>query len=506
MKDMKKMKKRVLKSLITVLFCMAAAGYAQGVVEGYVLYDDGNTVHLLNNDKEDVHTWEKLRNNPYGVYLNDKGNLVRPCETDESGIDWAVSFGAVQEIDHDGNVVWEFRYKSDSHVGHHDIAPMPNGNFLLIAYEKKSAQEAQEAGMDNSEILAEQILEVEPPENGNGEPRIVWEWHIWDHLTTGNEPELFNVDIGGSSFGGGIGGGSNEWMHMNGIDYNAELDQIIFSGRYFSEFYIIDHSTTTQEAAGHTGGNSGKGGDILFRWGHPENYGAGGEAWVTGALHCPMWVPSGYPGEGNITVFVNSTKNGGSEVCEVSPTMNSQYNYVIDENLDPVWTYSDVSSQYMSGCQRLSNGNTFVCEAGNARFLEVTQQGDVVWEYTVDDGGDDDPWGGAGGRGGTSIPRATKYEVDHPGIQALFPTSVDRSPFLQKNMASLPEVRVEGSVVRVDNFSGEGKIEVFSISGKRLMRRNISSKIDLSSLGSGMYIAKLHTDRGVIKQELSIIR
>ena len=62
-------------------------------------------------------------------------------------------------------------------------------------------------------------------------------------------------------------------MHTNSIDYNEEFDQILISVRYFNEIWVIDHSTTTEEAAGHTGGNSGKGGDLLYRWGNPKNIG-----------------------------------------------------------------------------------------------------------------------------------------------------------------------------------------------------------------------------------------
>jgi len=78
-----------------------------------------------------------------------------------------------------------------------------------------------------------------------------------------DHPEL--IDPNGS-----VGGGrqiSQFWNHMNSIDYNADLDQVMLSVRGSSELWVIDHSTTTAEAASHSGGNSGMGGDLMYRWG-----------------------------------------------------------------------------------------------------------------------------------------------------------------------------------------------------------------------------------------------
>ena len=86
-------------------------------------------------------------------------------------------------------------------------------------------------------------------------------------------------------------------MHTNGIAYNAALDQIAVSINGYSEIWIIDHSTTTEEARGHTGGRWGRGGDLLYRWGNPRPYGRGGEAdQLLFNQHDVRWVPDGLPG------------------------------------------------------------------------------------------------------------------------------------------------------------------------------------------------------------------
>jgi len=195
-------------------------------------------------------------------------------------------------------------------------------------------------------------------------------------------------------------------MHVNGIGYNEELDQIIFSSRYLSEVFVIDHSTTTEEAAGHTGGNSGKGGDFLYRWGKPSNYCTPGNQIITVAVHDAHWIPPGYPDEGYIMFYNNDGGEGTSTVDAIEPPLNG-YTYELTPGLSfPPSTYSwrHVCQDYSFGrssAQRLRNGNTFVCMA-DAYMYEVDTLGNVIWQFNQ----------------GPS--KAFRYTCLHPGIQALF--------------------------------------------------------------------------------------
>ena len=194
------------------------------------------------------------------------------------------------------------------------------------------------------------ILEIEPTGKTTG--KVVWEWHAWDHLIqdfddkkanfgdVAAHPELIDLNFGEGVLAsmvakkeeldklksiGYVGGAGRkaqppkaDWMHVNGVAYNAELDQIMLSVHEFSEFWIIDHSTTTAEAAGHKGGRCGKGGDLLYRWGNPRAYRAGTvKDQQLFAQHNAHWIPKGLPGEGNVLVFNNGLRRTGGAYSSV---------------------------------------------------------------------------------------------------------------------------------------------------------------------------------------------
>jgi len=227
--------------------------------------------------------------------------------------------GRLEEFDWDGNLVWEFEYSSDQYLSHHDIAPLPNGSVLLLVVEKKSYEECLAAGftpemLRDGELIPDSVIEVQPTRPKGG--KIVWEWHVWDHLvqdfdrTKANygdmaaHPELNDVNCNGRPV-------PAFWNHMNPIDYNPKLDQILLSVRGCNEIWVLDHSTTTQQAAGHTGGKAGKGGDLIYRWGNPAAYRRGtvSDKQLV-QQHDAQWIPDGYPGAGHITIFNNGYDRG----------------------------------------------------------------------------------------------------------------------------------------------------------------------------------------------------
>jgi hypothetical protein len=90
----------------------------------------------------------------------------------------------------------------------------------------------------------------------------------------------------------------------------------------------------------------------------------------------------------------------------------------------PAWTYSDPDkffSPFISGVQRLPNGNTLICEGRSGRVFEVTREGKIVWEYLNPLGGEVEP----NAQGGKSPPkalfRAVRIPRDHPGLKGKLP-------------------------------------------------------------------------------------
>jgi hypothetical protein len=372
--------------------------------QGYTLFtpEYSQDIYLINNNGNIVHAWKSDYIQGLGVYLLEDGTLLRH---DLPGINPTFVGGGIggriEKFDWNGTLIWEFEYFNNQHCSHHDIEPLPNGNILLVAWEYKTTQEAIAMGRNpirlrDGELWPDHVIEIKP--RGTNEAVIVWEWHVWDHLiqdfdpqkpnygTIHEHPELIDINYGNDN---------KDWTHINGIDFHEKFNQIILSVHNFNEIWVIDHSTTSQEAAGHTGGNSGKGGDILYRWGNPRAYGMGTQRdQKFFGQHDAQWVDWGCPGQGNILVFNNGAQRPTgrySSVDEIIPPVNNQGIYIHVSGVpflpkEQVWIYvadnpPDFFSGHISGTQRLPNGNTLICSGADGVFFEVTPDKDVVWKY-----------------------------------------------------------------------------------------------------------------------------
>ncbi len=448
---------------------------------GYVLFSPAisGITYLIDSEGQVVNTWTSEYGTGHGVYLLDNGNLIRAGRIADHGEFMGGQGGQIQEFTWDGELVWDYRLANEQYLLHHDFAMMPNGNILAAAVEFKSPEEARAAGrrpdiMSGSGLWPEVILELEP--RGTNGAEIVWEWHAWDHFiqdfdpNAGNygvladHPELGDINANGALLSAAeieelLASGdifrldteeariAADHMHFNALTYNPSLDQIIVSANSIREFWIVDHSPTTAEAAGSTGGRWGMGGDILYRWGRASNYDRGGDRPQTlFNQHHVRWIEGGLPGAGNITAFLNNfpgPRGNQSVVVEIVPPTDDEGRYIVPEDEQfgpdfPVWTYMapdgrSFHSPFISGAHRLPNGHTFIASGAQGRFFEVTPAGEIVWEY----------WSPYSGE--PSLPhheflaqdnaptfymtfRATKISPDHPGLAGRELSPLDPQP------------------------------------------------------------------------------
>ena len=405
-----------------------------------------NYVHLIDRFGKIAHSWQFEERVPHAKLL-DNGNLL---------VQLGNSLGvgrSISEFDPDGNIV--FQYTNTDNL-HHDFLKMPNGNVLMILRGVKTREEAISAGaspdiVPYSGLEYDYLIEARP--NGTEGVDIVWEWSPWDYIVQDFDPSKPNygdpsehpelIDI--NYFVGTLPriDRTSIWKHVNGIDYNPELDQIMLSSRYYSELWIIDRSASAEEAPTRKGGASGKGGALLYRWGNPRAYGYGTAANRRLFLqHHTQWIAPGLPGADNILVFNNGwafeegQRRHYSSIEEIVPPVDG-YSYRREPGApyspaEPVWTYAsetpaDFFSRIMGGVQRLPNGNTLVSESTSGNLFQVTPDGKQVWKYVYPLDGDTPLKQGeeASPRENATaqdvlrntVYRAYWYTPDHPGLQ-----------------------------------------------------------------------------------------
>ncbi len=456
--------------------------------ESYTLFSPfrGQNTYLLDMHGEVVHMWAYPKDisvptrevvEKHARLLED-GSLLRALN-DRSGDGNNVIY---QKVNWEGEVIWEYDETRHGYGAHHDYRMIWNPKLqehtlLYLATRAITHEDGLALGLDpalRNDYASRPDGIVEVDMDGN----VVWEWNISDHLVQDVNPDALNYGVVSENLGkfdpNYAAGVSGDWIHVNALDYNEDLDQIVISSSAVSEIHVIDHGATF--VAGDPEQSielaASDAGDFVFRWGNPcvsntgdcpsmvmdGRYPDNGHAQLF-FMHDIQWIRgkelaapsvSDLPGAGNFLVFDNGARRPGptfSSVLEVNPYAGdmTEGNYVneIEAGYEEVgggqgpatkvskqivWSFNSTMinafyGDYISGAQRMPNGNTFINSGPNGHFFEVTSEGDVVWEY-INPVGDrtGDEYGiykimtDAAGRQFNAVFRAARYAPDYPGL------------------------------------------------------------------------------------------
>ncbi len=515
--------------MVQMLFAQQTVGLFQNSpasYNGYTLFSNNETTYLIDNCGDMVHTWQSDYPPGNSLYLLENGNLLRTARISGDFSGGGIG-GRIELFSWEGDLLWAYDHANFDYHHHHDIEPLPNGNFLLVAWERMSEEASIENGRNimtvtEEGIWPEQIIEIEMV--GTSEANWVWEWHLKDHLiqdydetkenfgVVADHPELVNFNYP-------PGNSNADWNHVNAISYNATLDQIAISAHSFDEIWIIDHSTTTEEAAGHEGGNTGMGGDILYRWGNPIAYDRGTEMDQTlFNQHDIRWLPAGHPYEGQLMVF-NNQKFGPQSAIDIweSPILSDGTYELLDGvaygPTELSWTYStaELYSIRISGAQPLPNDNILICEGRSGEFSEVTLDEEIVWNYINPVNRITGPISQGSDSGGNDTFRATRYGADYPAFEGrdlmpgspieLNPISDDCEIFITTNLDEIipDDIRLINTLVNenllIENSNNRSiKLEIYDLLGNLVAQKtsdDLEITIEMNNVFGGLYLVRV---------------
>jgi hypothetical protein len=300
--------------------------------------------------------------------------------------------GIIRIYDQDNLLEWSYEVSNQTEIAHHDVEMLQNGNVMIMIWEKIDVNTLQDYGVDfDQPIYTEKLIEVNTQTN-----EIVWQWRSWDHIvqdhdatanafgTISENPNKIDINYNMDRIGIDISG-NGDFMHANGIDIDENNDLIYMSVNYYSEIWVIDHSTTTEEASVSLGGNYDKGGDLVYRFGNPEAYGDLDSERIFYNNHFPNLLENEVPGQQNLLVYSNFGENMLTQSnvyeLELPNVLSLEPNNITNPEI--VWYFTDENLFHgrISGADRLQNGNTIICE-GDFGVWEVSPEKEVVWKYS----------------------------------------------------------------------------------------------------------------------------
>lgn len=378
--------------------------------EGYTMIypHNQNRAMLLNACGEVVHNWtlDEDRRPGNTAYLQPNGDIIMTSRSASVGNDSIWAGGGGERIERrtwDNDVLWSFSANNDSMRLHHDFTVTPQGNVIAICWEVLDSLECIENGrnpdlLTGGEMWSDKLIELQP--DGMGGADIVWEWRAWDHLVQDFDSTKANFGVVADNQSlidinyGSISNQPADWLHMNAVDFwqYSDVDQIVMSVPTFNEVWVIWHGGFFD-------------GDVIYRWGNPEAYDRGDSTnqrlfyqhdihWGNG-----LGVNPGNPDFTKFFLFNNRVPNADttgthSEVATLSPIFDEYpalggtvYEFDFDNGRwgpeDFEWTYTQpgLSSSGLSSFQRLGNGGNLICNGRTGELFEITEAGDLAWEY-----------------------------------------------------------------------------------------------------------------------------
>ncbi|AJE46857.1 aryl-sulfate sulfotransferase [Celeribacter indicus] len=310
---------------------------------GYTLYAGqtaGGRVDLVDIGGATAHRWQMPVRAGRDAVILPNGNLGYNGSHATSAAlypAWDLWHGGdFYEATPEGDIVW--RHEDIYH--HHDAQWLANGNLLYtVAAPLPADKAARVTGGDPRKDGADGIVQSDIVREVNRAGETVWEWRIWDHLDPADFPVHAIFD-------------RRHWPMINGLSVTRG-GLVLMSLRTTSGVIAVERST----------------GKVVWHVG-PD---------TVAQQHTPVEMEGG-----TVLCFDNGNLRQGS---------TSPFSRALE--FDPatgavVWSYADPMpgsffSPYMGGCQRLWNGNTFICESAFGRLFEVTPEGETVWEYVIPD-------------------------------------------------------------------------------------------------------------------------
>jgi len=312
----------------------------------FCTYNSGE-VFLLDMDGNVVHQWtypfKGCKTSEQAVLLENGDILVINCHE-------------LFRLDWNSNVIWRKQYPV-----HHDVAASPDGSLYMIVASGHRNYRKWRVNFDGLVHVSADGEEID-------------RWFTYKHLDEikrvcdtrsfldtildslhGDQASQVNRSLWEKREQDRQSMGGYGYFHTNTVsvlqanelakkDARFQPGNLLVCFRNVNQIVILEKDTYR----------------VLWSWGE------GQLEWP----HHPTMLESGH-----ILVFDNGVERGHSRVVEIDPDSGKI-----------VWEYKDEPpedfySKLKGSAQRLPNGNTLICESQKGHVIEVTKEGQVVWEW-----------------------------------------------------------------------------------------------------------------------------